>query len=973
MNALTNKKSNIKFNFMRNLILIGAFLLFIGNLAAQNNPLKVESYQLKNGLTVYLNVDKTLPMVHGMVAVKGGAKRDPKDATGIAHYFEHILFKGTDKIGTIDYAKEKIYLDSISNLYDDLGKTKDKEGRLAIQKEINRISVKAADYAIPNELDKILNAMGGKAVNAGTGYESIVYYNSFPSNQIEKWLEVYSHRFINPVFRLFQSELETVYEEKNLYADDPMDTFFEKFSKEFYRTSPYGQQTILGTTDHLKNPSLSKMQQYFDTYYVAKNMALVLSGDFDPEKIKPIIDEKFGKWRSGEKPKDLVISEAPFKGRELVKKRLTPIKVGVRGYRTVPKNHPDELGLEICSNILSNNSSTGLLDKLYTDNKLMAAGLMNDIHAEVGGAYLFFVPKIIGQSLKKAEKEVENQLQKLRNGNFDDELLEGVKTELKKQYERWLEDMRWRTYAIADAFMYGVKWEDYLNAPKKIDKYTKDDVVKLANKYFGEDYLMFYSKMGFPKKDKIDKPPFKPVLPKNSEKKSEYAKNIEAMPVIDMAPRFINFEKDVICKKISQNIKAFVTPNPINNISSVRIEFGKGNFKDPMVSQAASLFANASPKDMKYEAFKRKLQLLGCSFYTYANRNSTTMNITGLEENLQASLKLINQFLKNINVEEKHLKKLAQNYRFDLKFEAKDVYTKGQALSQYALYGNDSRYLARLSVKEVKALKIEELVNKMNEITSYEYDVHYCGKMSADDFVQLFKNCIEIPTSLKPKTKYIEPERNKYSENTIVFLDDKKAIQSHIYFMMEGEVNDEESLIKKEAFNDYIGGGMASLIFQEIREFRSLAYGSNGRYLPSFYRNKPGYFKGWLSTQADKTVEAIEVYAGILKNLPKKPERIDEVRKNLTLSINASQPMLRYKSASVSRWMEQGYTEDPRIKRYDKYEKIEFDEIVDFYTKNLKGKPLVITIVGDSKRIDLDKLKQYGKLKVVKMSDVFKK
>jgi zinc protease len=853
---------------MKNLFFTGLLCLIISNLPAQEYPLKVESYQLENGLTVYLNVDKTMPMVNGMVVVKGGAKRDPKDATGIAHYFEHILFKGTDEIGSIDYQKEKIYLDSIKNLYDDLGKTNDKNKRLEIQKEINRISVKAADYAIPNELDKILNGMGGKGINAGTGYEGIFYYNSFPSNQIEKWLEVYSHRFINPVFRLFQSELETVYEEKNLYADDPMDSFFEKFSKEFYRKSPYGQQTILGTTEHLKNPSLSKMQQYFDTYYVAKNMALVLSGDFDPEKVRPIIAEKFGKWRSGEKPKDLVISEAPFNGRELVKRRLTPIKVGVRGYRTVPKNHPDELGLELCSNLLSNNSSTGLLDKLYTDNKLMMAGLMNDIHAEVGGAYLFFVPKIIGQSLKKAEKEVETQLEKLRKGDFDDKLLEGVKTEMKKQYERWLEDMRWRTYAIADAFLYGVKWTDYLDAPDKIDKFTKEDVKKLANKYFGDNYLAFYSKMGFPKKDKIDKPPFKPVLPKNAEKKSDYAKKIEDMPVVEMAPRFIDFEKDVACREISKGVKAFITPNPINNIFSIRLEFGKGNYKDPIVSQAASLFANANPKDMDYDTFKRKLQLLGCSFYTYAGLNSTTMNISGLENNLEKSLKLINQFLKSISVEEKHLKKLAQNYRFDLKFEDKDVYTKGQAASLYALYGNNSRYLSRLSVKEVKALKVDELVNKMKEIVGYEYEVHYCGKKNPEEFISLFKSCMDIPEHLQSKKEYFELERKKYSENTILFLDDKKAIQSHINIMVEGDVNDEDNLIKMEAFNDYLDGGMASIIFQEIREFRSLAYGSSGNYRASFYRNKPGYFKGWLSTQADKTLEAIEVYTDILKNMP---------------------------------------------------------------------------------------------------------
>ncbi|MDF1547694.1 MAG: insulinase family protein [Bacteroidales bacterium] len=958
---------------MRNLFLIGLFCFISANIQAQDNPLNVETYQLSNGLTVYLNVDNTMPMVHGMVAVKGGAKRDPKDATGIAHYFEHILFKGTDEIGTINYTAEKVYLDSISNLYDDLGKTKDKEKRLEIQKEINRVSIKAADYAIPNELDKIINGMGGKNVNAGAGYESIVYYNSFPSNQIEKWLELYSHRFINPVFRLFQSELETVYEEKNLYADDPMDRMFEKFSAAFYKNSPYGQQTILGTTEDLKNPSLSKMAEYFKTYYVAKNMALVLSGDFDPEKIKPIISEKFGKWRSGEVPKDLALNESPFNGRELIKARLTPVKVGLLGFRTLPKNHPDELALELISNLLSNRSSTGLLDQLRTDNKLMFSGMMNDIHEELGGSFIFFVPKIVGQSLKKAEKEVARQLEKLRKGNFDDELLTAVKTEMKKQYETWVEDMRWRTYAISDAFLYGVKWEDYLNAPEKIDKITKADVVALSNKYFGDNYLVFYSKMGFPKKDKVGKPPYKPILPKNTDKKSEYAEKIEKMPVVEMEPKFIDFEKDVVCADIGNGVKAFITPNPINKIFSVRLVYGKGNYEDPIVSQAASMFDYASPEGMKYEDFKRQLQLLGCSFYAYSNLYSTTINISGLEEHLEASLKLMDQFLSKISVEEKQLKKLMQDYKMNLKFEDKDVNTKSNAITEYALYGNYSRYLSRLSVKEVKALTASELIAKMNDILNHQYVVHYCGTRNADDFVGIYKSSMIIPENLKAKSGVIEPKRTTYSQNTILFFDDKKAIQSHINFIVEGAINDEKSLIEMEGFNDYLGGSMSSIIFQEIREFRSLAYGSSGRYRPSFYRDKSGYFRGWLSTQADKTNEAIEVYCSLLKEMPQKPERIEEVRRNLTLSINASQPMLRYKSASVANWLEQGYQEDPRKSRYNDYLDMEFSEIMNFYNNNLKGKPWVIALVGDKSRIDMEALKKYGQVKIIEKGDLFKK
>ena len=208
---------------MKNITLLLCLIISLN--CDKPSPLDVEIYKLDNGLTVMLNEDHNETSVFGAIVVDGGGKRDPKDATGIAHYLEHLLFKGTSKMGTVDYETEKIYLDSIEVLYDELAsKEKDRE-RVKIQKEINRISIKAAEYAIPNEFDRLIEGMGGTGLNAGTGSDFIYYFNSFPSTQIEKWMEVYSHRFLDPVFRLFQAELEIVYEEKNRAMDNPVSNF----------------------------------------------------------------------------------------------------------------------------------------------------------------------------------------------------------------------------------------------------------------------------------------------------------------------------------------------------------------------------------------------------------------------------------------------------------------------------------------------------------------------------------------------------------------------------------------------------------------------------------------------------------------------------------------------------------------------------------------------------------------------------
>lgn len=263
-----------------------------------NDPIHVIQFKLDNGLTVYLTENHDLPQVFGAVVVKTGGKKDPADNTGMAHYLEHMLFKGTTDLGTINYEKEKVLLDQINVLYDELGKTSDPKERGVIQQKINQVSVEAAAYSIPNEMDRMISEIGGENVNAFTTEEMTAYFNSFPSNQMERWLDIYAHRFEEPVFRLFQSELETVYEEKNISMDDPFNAVFEKFMKSFYKNHPYGQQTVIGKTEHLKNPSLTAMYDYYNKWYVANNMALVLSGDFNSQEIIPIVKEKFGKWRS---------------------------------------------------------------------------------------------------------------------------------------------------------------------------------------------------------------------------------------------------------------------------------------------------------------------------------------------------------------------------------------------------------------------------------------------------------------------------------------------------------------------------------------------------------------------------------------------------------------------------------------------------------------------------------------------------
>lgn len=434
------------------LLLCSLFLLFPEN---PKNRLNVKEYILSNGLTVWLNEDISQPKVIGSIIVKAGAKDSPN--TGLAHYFEHIMFKGTDKIGTVNYAQEKIWLDSISVKYDELADTADEKRRLEIQKEINELSVRAADYVIPNEFNRLISQYGGTGLNAGTSWDYTMYFNTFSPQYMAQWCEINSERLINPVFRMFQSELETVYEEKNMYVDMLGSQATEKIIEEFFKPHPY-QYPIIGSTDNLKNPKLSEMEEFFDTYYVASNMGLVLSGHFDADEVLPILEKTFGKIKDGVIVKPKIEMPTAINGRvDFTAKIPIPIVKGnALLWRGVPSNHPDEVALNLAVSLLSNENKTGLLDRLSIDGKLMMSAALPLSMNDAGVIALLAIPKIPFQTYGSAQKLVFEAVEKVKSGDISDQMFQSLKLEQQRNYILELESLDKRNEKMIEVFAKGL-------------------------------------------------------------------------------------------------------------------------------------------------------------------------------------------------------------------------------------------------------------------------------------------------------------------------------------------------------------------------------------------------------------------------------------------------------------------------------------------------------------------------------------
>lgn len=937
------------------------------------SPIKVKQIKLPNGLTVWLNEDRSQSKVVGALVVKIGAKDSPN--TGIAHYFEHIMFKGTDRIGTIDYEAERQLLDKIEEKYAELKtKTTDAE-RLEVQKEINLLSIEAAKYAIPNDFSNLITKYGGSRLNAGTSYDYTVYHNVFTPQYLEHWCELNSERLISPVFRLFQSELETVYEEKNMYDDRMESGVMKAIIGRIAAPHPY-QYPIIGSTENLKNPDLKEMKDFFEKYYVAGNMGLVLTGDFDAEAAIPIIERTFGRIRMGEVKRPEAPAPKPFVGAEryTVKFPIPFIKGAMMAWHTVPGTHPDKEAIDVMVGLLSNEGKTGLLDQIQVDGKVMMAQAAHVSLLDCGAVLAFAVPNPPFQLTSSAQKKLKEAVKTIKTGAFSEDFFQRVKRELLKTILVSLEEPVERAQIMYTTFALGLSWEDYELRLKRIDELTKEDIVTVANKYLSDNYLDVRKKTGRYPKDKIEKPPFAPIIPPNRGAESSFAQELEKLSVPEHKVHILDFDKDVTTVKIGGNDLAtlYVTENDINDIFSLDIIYQRNQYDEPKLQYLDEYMSLLGTHTKSAHEVNEVFQNLGASLtWAVARREGVRITLTGYDKYFAETLKVLNDFIFNVKAEQSKVKKLANIKKLYNKSLKKSSDELSARLFEYARYGEASDFRRLMTLTEVKRLKGEDLVALLAEVLHTEVDVHYTGKLKVDEVAPLLYENLRIDKVAKAGDKPVLMTTAKPVGTKIYILDEPKVNQAVIraYLNMdEMSKTDEKSA---ELYTTYLGRGMNSLLFQEIREYRSMAYGV-GSYLDALdpiFKDPKADLILYMSTQADKTAEAISLLDTLVRQAPQASERYGDAKKTLTNLAYTMYPELRRKSRRISTLRRKGFEHDIAVEYLDVATTVSKEDMVKFHQGKVQDARIVYTIVGNKKRINIDKLKALGEVVFVKKDD----
>lgn len=934
-----------------------------------NDPTSARYYTLKNGLTVILSPTNKEPRIQTYIATKAGSKTDPADHTGLAHYLEHMLFKGTNQFGSKDWAKEKPLLDQIDALYEKYNQTKDEAKRKEIYKEIDRVSGEAAKYAIANEYDKMMAGMGADGTNAFTSFEQTVYTEDVPSNVIDKFLAVQGERFREPVLRLFHTELEAVYEEKNRSLDDDGDKVFDMMFANLFPNNNYGKQTTIGTIEHLKNPSLHAIREYYNNYYVPNNMGIIMSGDFNPDEVITKIDKAFSYMKSKPVPEYKIGQEKAIAS-PVIKEVVGPDAESVMlGFRFPGASTKDARLLNFVGSMLTNGQA-GLIDlDLVKKQKLLGAFAFPYALKDYSVLLLQGKPTE-GQSLDEVKNLLIQEIDKLRKGEFSDDLIQSIVNNEKKNIIQKDEKYSSRASLLMDEFTSEVDHKANLEYVEEISKLTKKDIMDFAAKYLqNNNYVAVYKKKGEDKSIvKVDKPTITPVSV-NREDQSPFLKKIDEMPEKAIAPVWLNYDKDITKNKLG-DVDVLSVKNTDNALFRMYYHFDSGKWNNKMLPLAAEYLQYLGTNDKSSETISREFYKLASSFNVSAGNEETYVSIEGLNENFDKSIALFEDLIRNCKADQAALDAYKARLKKARANAKQNKATIMAGLRSYAQYGAQNPFNNVLSDAELDALKAEDLINILHDLFNFKHKVLYYGPKSGDETVASLKPIHKLPASLKelPKTKtfvQIPTDKNK------VLFAHYDMVQAEVFWVRNSDQYNPTLTPTVSLFNNYFGGGMGSIVFQTIRESKALAYSTYSYFALPSKKSDKDMVMAYVGTQADKFNESTTAMNELLTTLPKSEQLFETAKSGLKKSIASeriSQDGIIFSYLKAQRL---GNNFDMRKNVYEQAPKLSFADINAFHDKEMKNKNYTYCLVAAQDKVNEADMQKLGEVKKLNLTEVF--
>ena len=933
--------------------------------AITNDENGVRTYLLKNGLTVFLAQNFDSPKIQTYIPVKTGSNNDPSNNTGLSHYLEHMMFKGTSKIATANWEKEKPLLDELEVLFELHKQEENPVEKKEIYKKIDAVSYEASTYAIANEYDKIISSIGATNTNAHTWLDETVYKNNIPSNELERWLKIEKERFSEITLRLFHTELEAVYEEFNRAQDNDSRLTNYVLMEALFPTHPNGQQTTLGKAEHLKNPSMKAIYKYFADFYVPNNYAMVLVGDLDFEKTILLIDQYFGQLESKKLPNKEIIIEKPIS--EIIKRTVkSPTNPRLHlAWRTDSYATREAMLADVVANILTNKGEAGLLDiNINQNQKALWAQAYSVGFKQYGCFSAVIIPKE-NQTLQDAKTLLLEQIEEIKKGNFSEEMVQAITNDFNTQRIKSWETADGLATTLYDTYIKGRSWEDELHEMSQYEAFTKDEIVQFAKDFFRNNFVEVYKEKGT-NEDliRVENPAITPIKI-NREEQSDFAKNIASIKTENIIPDFIDYQKSIVTETIKGKKFSFVK-NKYNRIAQLHYIFPIGSDHDKELLLSTQFLQYLGTEKYSPEQLRQAFYNLGITNDFRTGNTDLSIILTGLEENLQAGVELLQHWLSHAIANKEVYDDFVQTIFESRELAKKDKNRIMSAVVNYAKFGENSRARDILTKEELQNISVENLVQKMKNIFQYPYEIFYYGTEP-----ESIKN--HAITYIQDE-KYTIPSPKIYTENDTVgkvFFVDYDMVQMEMSRLAKANFVNPEIFGKINVFNEYFGRGLSSIVFQEMRESKSLAYSAYVSYQTGYEVGKSDYISTYIGTQPDKLQIAVETLQDLMEKLPQVPLQFENAKNSVLRQIESGRIVRAQIFLNFKNLNRLGIFHDYRENMYQEIEHLSLENLTEFYENNIQNLSYNTAVIGKRENLNRDALRKYGGIIELKLEDIF--
>ncbi len=484
----------MKLRYLKHFILI----LILATVAAAQDVASFERRitvkKLPNGLTLLICERPEAPVFSFFTMVDAGSAQDPMNKTGLAHMFEHMAFKGTDKIGTTDYAAEKLALAKVETAYAAYIAERDKtvgrdEAKIKELEKAWKDARDAADkFVVPNQFGKIIEQSGGKGLNASTSYDETEYHYSLPVNRLELWAYLESERFLHPVLREFYKERNVVIEERRMRTDSsPTGRLLEQFNAAAFEAHPYHRPTV-GWMSDLNSFSATDAKHFFDEYYVPANMVVAVAGDIKASQAMPILEKYFSRLPMSHKPDETTTTEPPQNSERKVVLLEKAQPLYLEGYHRPDYHNKDDAVYDAITDLMSEGRTSRLYRALVRDKKIASysAGFSGLPGTKYPHLFAFFAVPLPGHTTQEVADAIHAEIERLKKEEISDDELKMIKTRTKANLIRSLDDNEGLATNLATYETRYGDWRELFRSVDRIDKVSKADIRRVANETFND-------------------------------------------------------------------------------------------------------------------------------------------------------------------------------------------------------------------------------------------------------------------------------------------------------------------------------------------------------------------------------------------------------------------------------------------------------------------------------------------------------